>query len=94
MLEKDIERKVCKYAESKGWLQYKFSSPGHRNVPDRIFIDPRGKTYYVEFKRQGGRLTPGQKREIARIVRQGAHATVIYDVESGKEFINERTEEK
>ena len=40
MLEKDIEKAVCDYAKSKGVLTYKFSSPNHVGVPDRIFFAP------------------------------------------------------
>ena len=33
MLERDIEKRVKEYARSKGWLAYKFTSPGHIGVP-------------------------------------------------------------
>jgi hypothetical protein len=34
-LEKVIEAKVNAYAQSKGFLVYKFTSPARRAVPDR-----------------------------------------------------------
>jgi hypothetical protein len=62
MLEKDIEKKVTKYAQSLGWIPYKFVSPEKRGVPDRIFIRD-GKIIFVEFKRKGNPLTSLQKHE-------------------------------
>jgi hypothetical protein len=41
-LEKVIEKTVCKYAESKGCVQFKFVSVNNRGVPDRIIITPVG----------------------------------------------------
>jgi len=87
-LEKDIENKVCKYAESKGMLQWKFTSPAHRSVPDRMFICPGGFTFFIEFKKPGGKITPGQEREIERIQKQGGLVYVVHSVEFGKEIID------
>jgi len=92
MLEKEIERKVCLYAQKHGWLTYKFTSPARASVPDRIMINPHGKVFFVEFKRQGGKLTQGQEREIKRLIEQGAHVSVIYNVEEGEKFINRWTD--
>jgi hypothetical protein len=40
---------VCKYAESKGCVQFKFVSVNNRGVPDRIIITPVGEVLFVEF---------------------------------------------
>ena len=61
MLEKDIEKKVCEYARSKGVLAYKFTSPAHRGVADRVVCLPGGAVWFVELKAEGGRLSPLQK---------------------------------
>ena len=87
-LEKEIEKKVCKYAESKGILQYKFVSPVHRGVPDRLFIIPNGAIFFIEFKRKGEKTTPGQAREHARMRRNNALVWVIDNVEDGKLLID------
>ena len=50
LLEKDIEKTVKRYAESKGWLTRKWTSPGHMFVPDQIFITPYGHVIFIEFK--------------------------------------------
>lgn len=66
MLEKTIEKNCVKWAESKGWLSYKFVSPSNRGVPDRIFLR-NGKTVFVEFKKPGGETSALQVRQIEKI---------------------------
>ena len=79
-LEKDIERKACQWAKSQGWLVYKFTSPNYRSVPDRMFLK-HGTTVFLEFKRPGGKLTEGQRREIQKLNEAGFIAEVVYSVE-------------
>lgn len=88
MLEKDVEREVCKYAEGKGLLQYKFSSPAHAGVPDRLFIVGVGQVFFIEFKRKGGVPTPLQVREAGKIISRGVRCYLVDGVEEGKEIIN------
>jgi hypothetical protein len=54
-LEKVVEKKVCDYAKTvhKCYVR-KFTSPQQRSVPDRLIITPAGRTFFIEFKRQGG----------------------------------------
>jgi hypothetical protein len=60
MLEKQIEKKVCDYAKERGMLVYKFTSPNRMAVPDRLFICPDGRVFFIEFKREG--QSPHQRR--------------------------------
>lgn len=91
MLEKEIETKVKEYARSKGWLAYKFTSPGHAFVPDGLFISPRGSVIFMEFKQKGKKPTPGQQREMERIIGHYIPCYVVDDVEYGKTLINAHT---
>jgi hypothetical protein len=88
MLEKHIEAAVCRYAESKGFVQYKFSSPAHLGVPDRIFFGDLNCVFLIEFKRQGGKLTPAQEREAQRLKALAHRVYLVDDVEFGKEVID------
>lgn len=88
MIEKEIEKRVKTYAESKGWLTRKWTSPGHSFVPDQIFISPLGQVVFVEFKRHGGVPTPGQQREHEKLRRQNCIVYTIDSVEAGKEMID------
>lgn len=90
-LEKDIEKTIKRYAESKGWLTRKWCSPGHSFVPDQIFINPTGRVMFVEFKRNGCVPTPMQAREHQKLRDQGCSVFVIDSVELGKVMVNENT---
>ena len=89
MLEKQIEKTVCDYAKLKGFLVYKFSSPAHRGVPDRMFITQEGHVFFIEFKRKGNKPTPIQEREIKKLIDHGVKAFVVDDVDSGKKLIDD-----
>jgi hypothetical protein len=88
MLERDVEKSLKRYAESKGWLTRKWTSPGHAFVCDQIFIAPGGKVVFVEMKRPGGKATPGQLREHEKLRNQGCTVYVIDNVEDGKRMID------
>jgi hypothetical protein len=88
MLERDIEKKVGEYAKGKGWLTYKFTSPGHRSVPDRIYISPGGQLVFIEFKREGGKATTLQLREHDRLRKHKQLVIIVYSVEDGKRVID------
>lgn len=90
MLEKDIEKKVCKYAKDNGFLVYKFTSPGQWAVPDRVFISPNKSVFFIEFKAPGKKPTPAQMREITRIRDKGILVFVVDDVTDGKRIIDTR----
>ena len=87
MKESEIEREVCAYAKRKGWLVYKFVSPGRRGVPDRIFIK-RGSVAFIEFKAPGKKPTRLQFSEMAKLRENCVNATYIDDIQKGKELID------
>lgn len=74
--ERDVERYLIKECEKRGWLCWKFVSPGRRGVPDRIVIRP-GAVAFVEVKRKGGRVSPLQLRRIDELTRRGVAARVV-----------------
>ncbi len=88
MLERDVEKAVKIYAESKGWLTRKWTSPNHKFVPDQIFIRPDGKIIFIEFKKEGCRATAGQVREHTRLREHGCLVYVIDNVEAGKALVD------
>lgn len=98
MLEKPIERRLCEAAKLRGMEAYKFSSPSHAAVPDRIllaeipeFLRPVIAQYirFVETKRTGGKPTAPQEREHARLRRLGFVVEVVDSVESGRRVVGE-----
>ena len=88
MLEKQIEAKVCDYAKERGLLVYKFTSPARMAVPDRMFVRPDGKIFFIEFKREGQKPTPAQDREHERLRGHGVQVFVVDDVKTGQWVID------
>lgn len=87
-LEKEIEKKICDYAKSKGCYVRKFVSPNNRSVPDRIIIAPGGAVGFLEVKRQGCKPTKAQEVEINLLQNIGANVEFCDNVESGKKFVD------
>lgn len=72
-LERDIEKSVVVHCHKRGLLTYKFTSPAHRGVPDRIILGGN-KVMFLELKRAGQTPTALQEREMRRIGEHGGHA--------------------
>ena len=77
MLEKDIERYLVRRAIEHGGKAYKWVSPGHVGVADRIVLLPGGVVWFVELKSSTGRLSPLQKIFAADMARMGMNYIVI-----------------
>jgi hypothetical protein len=60
MLEKEIEKYFKEVVKSMGGKSFKFTSPSHRGVSDRVACLPDGSTWFIELKTRGGRLSPLQ----------------------------------
>ena len=82
MLEKQIEAKAGKLCKERGVLFYKFVSPSHRGVPDRILIFPNGQVVFCEFKNEKGVPTALQLLEQKRLSNNRAKVVMFYDYES------------
>lgn len=61
MRETEVEQHFIWAVESLGGKTYKFTSPSNRGVSDRIACMPDGRTWFVELKTRGGRLSPLQR---------------------------------
>lgn len=77
MLEKDIEKKLVRWAKEHGGVAYKFISPGNSGVPDRIVIFPNRPPIFVELKNEDGQLTKLQAKQITRLRALGQEAVVV-----------------
>lgn len=87
MLEKHIEKKVKDYARKSGWLVYKFTSPGHRSVPDDIFMKD-GDMFFIEFKAPGKKPTPKQADEAEKIRNNGFNVYIIDNIGEGYNIVD------
>lgn len=86
-LEKDLEKDVCKYIESLGGYQRKFTSPSQRSVPDRLFVI-NGSTAFIELKRKGEVPTKAQRLELEALLKAGAVVSWSDNIKYAKEFID------
>ena len=93
MREAQIENKVCKFAIERGWVEFKWSSPGNRGVPDRIFFR-NGKTVAIEFKKENFKPSKQQKHILALLGSQGVKTAVVDSVRSGYRFFLDQGNKK
>jgi hypothetical protein len=87
MLEKQLEAKIVKYCKAHDILCYKFTSPAHRGVPDRLLIKG-GKVLFLEIKKKGCLPTTLQTHEICRLRDHGVPATWTDSYEDAVENIS------
>ena len=89
MLEKQIERYLVDRVKAIGGVAYKFTSPAHRGVADRIVCLPDGQTWFVEVKTEGGRLSPLQKVFMSDMHRMKQNYACLWNKDQINEWLNE-----
>jgi hypothetical protein len=87
MLEKQVEAHLIKRVKALGGMAYKFTSPAHKGVSDRIVCLPNGQTWFVELKTEGGRLSPLQKVFASDMARMNQKYVCLWNKEQIDEFI-------
>ena len=74
--EGQVEEYLVEKSEERGYLCYKWVSPGRRGVPDRILVGS-GKVIFIELKSSVGVLSKSQQLMIPRLREHGADVRVI-----------------
>ena len=87
MKEAEIENYFKWAVERAGGKTYKFTSPNHRGVADRIACLPNGATWFVELKTKGGRLSELQKIFAADMARLNQNYTTLWTKEQIDAYI-------
>ena len=87
--ESEIEAKIVRHCHSRSLICYKFSSPAHRGVPDRLIMGPGGKAMFMEVKAPGKKPTALQAREIARLNALGILAVWVDNYQAAVERIDD-----
>ena len=77
MRESTVENHLVAKVRTLGGIAYKFTSPGRRNVEDRLVMLPTAMLYFIECKAPGKRPRPGQKREHDRHRAMGFNVLVL-----------------
>ena len=90
MLEREVENYLKRVVEStKKCKVFKFISPGHAGVPDRIILCEGGRIYFVELKRPGAKPRPLQKYVFSIFEKYGFPVFVIDSKSSVDKFVKE-----
>ena len=89
MLEKNIEAHLVKSVRRIGGIAYKFVSPAHRGVADRVVCLPGGAVWFIELKTVGGRLSPLQKVFAGDMKRLGQKYACLWSREQVDGWIDE-----
>ena len=87
MKEAEIEKKVCTYAESKGFVQFKLGAMYNAGIPDRLFLF-KGNAFFIEFKTQYGKVSSLQQITINSIINSNISVHIVNSVEMGKQLID------
>jgi hypothetical protein len=64
-----------------GGLCIKLTSPGRRGVPDRLCLLPNGLYFFVEVKREDGRLSKLQEITFKKFLSLGHPVYVVRSIE-------------
>ena len=88
MRESYIELKVTQFAQKMGWTSFKWSSPGGRGVPDRLYFK-KGDIRIVEFKAPGKKPSKRQKLIHGQLLKQKFDVHVIDGIEQGIKLFEE-----
>lgn len=94
MRESAIEKAIGQYARENGWAVYKFTSPAHKGVPDRIFINPQGVACFLEIKAPGQEPEPLQYRELRKLTERGTPAGWADSLGGGAAFLKKYKDTK
>ena len=89
MREAALEQKLVAAVNKYGGLAWKFVSPGHAGVPDRIVMMPKGRIIFVELKTETGKLTPLQIEMHNQLRELGMDVRVLYGKQYVEGFIRE-----
>ena len=89
MLEKDIEKMLVRETKNLGGFAYKWVSPGHSGVPDRIVVLPDGKIGFCELKRPGGKMTKLQHMHTSNLERLGCFVRVVDSASGVFDFLRD-----
>ena len=87
MKESEVEQYFKWAVERVGGKTYKFTSPSHRGVADRIACLPNGATWFVELKTKGGRLSELQKIFAADMAKLNQNYTTLWTKEQVDAYI-------
>lgn len=91
MRESEIEKRFCWAVARLGGVTFKFKSPTHVGVSDRIACLPNGETWFVELKAPRGRLSEMQKEFRSTVMGLRQCYACLTDVEAVDGWLTARS---
>lgn len=87
-MEKHVEQHLIREVKKRGGVAYKFTSPSHRGVSDRI-VCLQGQTWFVELKQAKGKLSALQELFANEMKRLGQRYVCLWSKEDVDRWLNE-----
>lgn len=88
--EQQIQSKIKKYAEGKGWIVIKTIKLSEAGYPD-LFMFKNGKTLFIEVKKAGGIISPLQELRQKQLRQQGFTCEIVDNLEAFKNEIERQS---
>lgn len=86
-MEKHVEKYLVQTVKRLGGVAFKFTSPSHRGVSDRI-VCLQGQTWFVELKQAGGRLSALQQLFADEMGRLGQNYACLWSKEDVDKWVS------
>ena len=80
MTEQQIQTKIKKKLQERGWFVTKLIKTSANGIPDLLAIK-YGKAMFIEVKRENGKLAPLQQMRLEELTQAGAIVKVWSDYE-------------
>lgn len=93
MKESQLEEWLNRKVRKMGGLSRKFVSPGNPGVPDRIYIFPGGRVYFVELKTEIGRFSNIQKWQLEQLEKMGCRVRKVKGKKQAEDLLKEIQDE-
>jgi len=76
--EQQIQSKLIKELEGKGYYVIKLVKTNKNGIPDLIAIPKNSDVEFIEVKRKNGKVSPLQEYRIKELIKHGVKAIVYY----------------
>jgi Holliday junction resolvase len=78
MTEQQIQSRLIKELEAKGYYVIKLVKTNKNGIPDLIAIPKNSDVEFIEVKRKNGKVSPLQEYRIKELIKHGVKAIVYY----------------
>lgn len=78
MTEQQIQSKLIKELEGKGYYVIKLVKTNKNGIPDLIAIPKNSDVEFIEVKRKNGKVSTLQEYRIKELIKHGVKAIVYY----------------